>query len=301
MDDLVRSKEKSSPEKEERQEVFDLEKESAKFKKKRATRAHVVAETSLIEETAKPVESVIDISHLGAVGGEIVRSNPNSIVAASDDKDSEEEEEYFDPLGAVKSPTKKNHGRKDSLVVTLTRRRSQEGPGDNWSIKFNKFFPSDCVVSPPPYLSPSSPRFQGFLNQIEEGQDTFSEVFEDEAGIDTNPSVEVLPIEYFPSNMDANVYKARLKELRKAFAQVDHRIKLFGPDDVTLMNKETFKDYLEESRKLLHDAQDAAFDLCSELDIANDDDGRRIQEINQLEARSIQDYKNYFRAINDKS
>ena len=60
MDDLVRSKEKSSPEKEERQEVFDLEKESAKFKKKRATRAQVEAETSLKEETADPVEGGID-------------------------------------------------------------------------------------------------------------------------------------------------------------------------------------------------------------------------------------------------
>ena len=33
MDDLVRSKEKSSPEKEERQLEFELEKQSAKFKK----------------------------------------------------------------------------------------------------------------------------------------------------------------------------------------------------------------------------------------------------------------------------
>ena len=45
--------------------------------------------------------------------------------------------------------------------------------------------------------------------------------------------------------MDANVYKARLKELKKAFANVDRRIKLFGPEDVTL------EDYLEETRKLL--------------------------------------------------
>ena len=48
MNDLVRSIEKSSPEKEERQEEFELEKESAKFKKKGATRAQVEAETSLI-------------------------------------------------------------------------------------------------------------------------------------------------------------------------------------------------------------------------------------------------------------
>ena len=289
MDDLVRSKEKSSPEKEERQEEFELEKESAKFKEKRASRAQVEAETSLIAETVKPVESVIDISPLGAVGGEIVRCNSNSIVPAFDDKGSEEEEEYFDPLGAVKSPTKKNYGGKDSLVVTLTRRRSQEGPGDNWSIKFNKFFPSDCVVSPPPCLSPSSPRFHGYLNQLGEGQEAFIEVFEDEGGIDTNISTEVHSIEHYPSNMDANVYKARLKEVKKAFAKVDRRIKYLRPDNITLQDKETYKDYLEETRKLLDEAQDAAFELCSDLDITTEDDGRRIQEINLLESKSSQD------------
>ena len=161
MDDLVRSEEKSSPDEEERQKEIELENQSAKFKKKKAAeKGQIEVEASLIEEIVEPVEDIIDISQLGAVGGEVVS------VAAFDDEGSEEKEEYFDPLGAVKSPTKKNHGRKDSLVVTLTRRRSQDGPGDNWSIKFNQFFPSDCVVSPPPYLSPSSPRFHGYLNQI---------------------------------------------------------------------------------------------------------------------------------------
>ena len=63
--------------------------------------------------------------------------------------------------------------------------------------------------------------------------------------------------------MDANDYKARQKELRKAFAKVDRRIKRFGLDDVTLTDKETFKDYLEEQEKILDVAQDSAFDLCS--------------------------------------
>ena len=54
--------------------------------------------------------------------------------------------------------------------------------------------------------------------------------------------------------MDANVYKARLNKLRKAFAQVDRRIRLFGPEDVTLLDKDTYKDYLEETKKLLIEA-----------------------------------------------
>ena len=63
--------------------------------------------------------------------------------------------------------------------------------------------------------------------------------------------------------MDANVYEARLKELKEAFAKVDFRIKVFGPEDVTLLDKDTYKDYLEETRKLLLEAQEAAFDLRS--------------------------------------
>ena len=60
MDDLVRSKEKSSPEKVERQQEFEVEKQSAKFKKKRAAEAQVEAGTPLIEETLEPVEGGID-------------------------------------------------------------------------------------------------------------------------------------------------------------------------------------------------------------------------------------------------
>ena len=92
-------------------------------------------------------------------------SNPNSTVAAADDEGSEEEEEYFDLLGALKSPTKNDSGRKDSLIVTLTRKPRGASESDSWSIRFNQFFPSDCVISQPPYISPSSPRFHGYLNQ----------------------------------------------------------------------------------------------------------------------------------------
>ena len=51
------------------------------------------------------------------------------------------------------------------------------------------------------------------------------------------------------------------------------------------MDKDTYKDYLVETRKLLIEAQDAAFDLRSKLDITSDDDAGRIQEIKQLESK----------------
>ena len=68
-------------------------------------------------------------------------------------------------------------------------------------------------------------------------------------GIDTNHSTEILPIEHFPSNMDANVYKARLKEVKIAFGKFDQSINLFGPEDVTLQDKDTYKENLKETRR----------------------------------------------------
>jgi len=110
MDDLVRSRRKSTIEKSDRLKEIELERKNAKLKN--LNKKACEAETTLIEETVEPADSVIDVSHLGAVGGEIVSRNPNSNLAAADDEGSEEEEEYFDPFGAIKSPSKRESGRK---------------------------------------------------------------------------------------------------------------------------------------------------------------------------------------------
>ena len=59
----------------------------------------------------------------------------NSSVNRSATADVSEEEEYLDPLGAVRSPNKSDPARKESLVVTLVRRISQEA--DNWSVRIS--------------------------------------------------------------------------------------------------------------------------------------------------------------------
>ena len=100
--------------------------------------------------------------------------------------------------------------------------------------------------------------------------------------------------------MDANVYNAKLKEVKKAFAKVDHRIKRFGPDDVTLEDKDTYKDYLEKTRKLLEEAQDAAFDLRSELENSSVYDGWRNQEIVELDNNAMWDCIDNAREIKNK-
>ena len=125
------------------------------------------------------------------------------------------------------------------MVITLERRSSQ---ADNWSVKVNQFFPSDCVLSPPPCVLPSSPRFHGFLNQTIEGEERFIEVFEGVDGTDLNRSTGVLAIEHFPSTMDETVYNDRLKAVKRAFVTVDRRIRLMNPEEITLEDRDTYKD-----------------------------------------------------------
>ena len=193
MDDPRRSRRKSTIQKSERQKEIELERRTSKPNKSKVDEN--IVETPLSESA----EGEIDTSQLETVGNEIVRG---IIGSAVDEEVFEDEEEDFDPLGAVKSPTKREPVKRDSLIVTLTRERDENS--DTWSVSLNKFFPSDCVVSPPPYLSPSypgnpetwstnnqffpphcvlSPRLSRFLSQNSEEPATIEEV--DEEGVST--------------------------------------------------------------------------------------------------------------------
>ena len=141
MEDLGRSKRKSTIDKSDRQREIELQRQAAKLKKKQAESQQIEVETSLTENKEDTVEERgIDTDQLRTSGGEIVGYNSSVIRSATDD-DVSEEEEYLDPLGAVRSPVKSDPVRRESLVLTLERRRSQEA--DNWSVRVNKFFPSD--------------------------------------------------------------------------------------------------------------------------------------------------------------
>ena len=119
-------------------------------------------------------------------------------------------------------------------------------------------------------------------------------------GIDLNPSSGVLAIEHFPSKMDETVYNERLKAVKRAFVKVDRRIRLLNPEDITLQDRDTYKEDLEETRKLFDTAQDVAFDLCTELDITCSTDSQRIEEINRLESKTEEEYKKNARDVKKK-
>ena len=118
MDDPRRSRRKSTIQKSERQKEIELERRTSKLDKSKVYDKNIV-ETPLTE----PAEGEIDTSQLEAVGNEIVRGIS---VSAVDEEVFEDEEEDFDPLGAVKSPTKRDSVKRDSLVVTLTRERNKD-------------------------------------------------------------------------------------------------------------------------------------------------------------------------------
>ena len=155
---------------------------------------------------------------------------------------------------------------------------SYQGNPETWSIN-NQFFPPHCVLSP---------RLSRFLSQNSEGQATIEEIHEERGVAAEDLTVELLPIEHFPSKMDDTTFQARLRNIRKAFAKVDRRVSFFIPEQVTLEDRETYKDYLEETRRLLDEAQDVAFDLCADLDISSTTDGNRIGEVNRIETKSVE-------------
>ena len=126
MEDQRRSERKSVIEKSNRLSEIELERQTAKLKKKKAENQQIEVETSLTENKVNPVgERGIDTDRLGTSGGEIVGYNSSVNRSATDDNVSEQEdEEYLDPLGAVRSPHKSDPARRESLVVTLERRRS---------------------------------------------------------------------------------------------------------------------------------------------------------------------------------
>ena len=103
--------------------------------------------------------------------------------------------------------------------------------------------------------------------------------------------------------MDANVYKTRVKEVKEAFTLIGYRIqriKLFDPEDVTLLDMDDYKEYLDETRKLLDEARDAAHKLCIELDISSTYDCERILEIYELESNATRDCTNNARDFENK-
>ena len=147
MDDLVRSRRKSTIQKSERQKEIELERTSNSKKSKTSRKQVEEIETSLIEEADESAKRFDNLESRGAVGGEIIRST----VDCSEVIDEEGFEEDSDPLGAVKSPTRRDPGRRDSLVVLF--KKSHQEP-DNWSIQ-NQFFPPNCVFSPPFNVTPT--------------------------------------------------------------------------------------------------------------------------------------------------
>ena len=142
MDDPRRSRRKSTIQKYEQQKEIELERRTSKLNKSKVNDKNIEVDTPAVKE--------IDTSQHGAVGNEIVRG---IIESAVDEEVFEDEEEDFDPLGAVKSPTKRDPVKRDSLVVTLTRERNKDS--DNWLLDLTN---SSCqIVWSAHHLTPHLP------------------------------------------------------------------------------------------------------------------------------------------------
>ena len=167
---------------------------------------------------------------------------------------------YLDPLHAVKSPSGSDHileqipvfvnpespgfgdiDSPDSLVV-----RRDSGDSSDWS-PLNQFFPPGCLQTPQLQLRPERGASVGshllpspsVLPSIREGDNTSS----------SKTVQEVLSDNFETQDkMENHVLKTRLDAVAAAADKVERRLCNFGPEDVTLEDMSSYKEYLDEMR-----------------------------------------------------
>ena len=211
---------------------------------------------------------------------------------------------YLDPLHAVKSPVKTASGSDhileqppvfvnpespgfgdidspDSLVV-----RRDSGDSSDWST-LNQFFPPGCLQTPQLQLRPERGASVGshllpspsVLPSIREGDNTSS----------SKTVREVLSDNFETQDkMENTVLKTRLDAVAAAADKVERRLCNFGPEDVTLEDRSSYKEYLDENRRLFEAYQELVDMLVRDLDGTNEDEKVIIDSLqrNELELRS---------------
>ena len=201
----------------------------------------------------------------------------------------ESEDEYFDPLGAVKTPPKPVFDL-GSPVLFVER----EPELYTWSIQINQFFPLNCESTPQLTVlrrrdsvlssehSILSPRLS--LNKIQNIENSF----------------KLLQLEYFPSIMDERVHKARLADLKKEVVKVYLRIDNLTANDVTMGDRDTYRTDQAETRKLFTVTREHLYDLIDELDDDDPTDQARTTVVKGIDKKLTDKFKENDEAVKER-
>ena len=93
----------------------------------------------------------------------------------------------------------------------------------------------------------------------------------------------------FGGNIDENYYKTRLAEVKKSAVKTYLRIEEFGPDAVTIADKDTYRSNLDEVRKQLEATRNLLYDLVTDLD--PDPDEERIAQLKKIDQQVTDRFK----------
>ena len=84
------------------------------------------------------------------------------------------------------------------------------------------------------------------------------------------------------TSMDAETYGTRLKQLKSKVWSVNQSINRFTEEDVTIVDKDDYRDRLKEIRQLTDKVVDSAEGVLNDLTEVNLEDQNRIIEINTI-------------------
>ena len=256
---------------------------------------------SIFTEPTPPGVETAEIEPSSAEASELsTTTNPQltSTREESDNSSAESDSQFEDPLHAVKSPRQGSDlGSPVSLFPTRDRSDSE-----NWST-INQFFPAGCAVTPrleyrePP---PSS------SSQVHTPKLVLSTVVEEPvpAALIEAPDQQLArevrlkpPLPPAAPNMDT--FKEKIGAVNKLVKKIDRRIDTFTPADLTVVDKDTFKAYLDDTRSLLDKYLEINDDIIDALD-NEDPRNENLKKLRENEEKLTLKYRQNAKDMKEK-
>ena len=266
-------------------------------------KSYSAAALELVEYTVEHLESDIkDTSEESAV--DTVNVGADSDVFADYIEEVPVNEDWLDPLGVEKTP-KESPGPEGTTNI----------PSAAWSTKINLFFPPNCESTPArsnrkEITSTASdlPSPVACLENINEESYTSSanvsteqetsglkEFLKEQSLVIFDPNKTATTTEEI---MDESDYKKKLVAIQKSVVKVQLRIDEFGPDALTLADKDSFRTYLDQIRGEFEKVRDNIYDLITDLN--EKADLQRIDQLKQIDKQLAEKFKQNDKAVKEE-
>ena len=229
-----------------------------------------------------------------AVGGEVNIPQGSSQLNETFDAQSNPVVEDWDPLGVAITPRK--------VLPSQDTNTQVEPVSATWSTGVNQFFPLNCDSSPvlqrknilsiESDLPSPSLRLEEIIEENEDTPSSFDNNTSEEQVGDTGVAHPIT------DKMEEQAYNLRLASVKKEVVKIHLRIDEFTPDAVNIIDKDTFKNDLDEIRKEFRLTRDKIYELITDLDPNADED--RITHLKFVDKDMADKFKANDIAVKDK-